>query len=121
MRRSPPREAPLCALLTSAEKQQAGHCHEGRSSPLTTISSLKGGAPADLREALVGPQERVQVRGVVQVERRVREPDNPPPRRATATNVCAKRAAGARVQQPQLGPAKSAHAAGSTCSSTVQV
>jgi len=31
-------------------------------------------APANLREALVGPFKRVQMGGVVQVERRVREP-----------------------------------------------
>ena len=43
----------------------------------------RGGAPADLRETLVGPLERVQVRGVVQVERRIGEPDNPPARRGT--------------------------------------
>ncbi len=45
-----------------------------------TLAS-RGGAPADLREALVGPLKRVQVGGVVQVERRIREPDNPPARR----------------------------------------
>ena len=41
----------------------------------------RGYAPADLREALVGPLERVQVDGVVQVERRIGEPDDPPARR----------------------------------------
>jgi len=41
----------------------------------------RGGAPADLREARVGPFERVQVDWVVQVERRIREPDHPPARR----------------------------------------
>ena len=34
-------------------------------------------APADLREALVGPLQRVQVGGVVEVERRVRELHDP--------------------------------------------
>src|SRR5689334_5951164 len=42
-----------------------------------------GGASADLREALVGPLKSVQVGGVVQVERRIGEPDNPPARRGT--------------------------------------
>ena len=41
----------------------------------------RGCAPADLREALVGPFERVQVRGVVQVERRIGELHDPPARR----------------------------------------
>ncbi len=34
-------------------------------------------APADLREALIGPFQRVQVGGVVKIERRVREPHDP--------------------------------------------
>jgi hypothetical protein len=42
-----------------------------------------GRAPTNLREALVGPLQRVQVRGVVQVERRLRELHNPPVRRGT--------------------------------------
>ena len=51
--------------------------HVGRSGP----HSSRGGAPTDLREAFVGPLQRVQVGGVVQVKRRTGEPDNPPARR----------------------------------------
>jgi uncharacterized protein (TIGR02268 family) len=62
---------------------------EGERAPLGCPCTLKlweaqgsrRGAPANLREALVGPFERVQVRGVVQVERRIRELHDPPPRR----------------------------------------
>ncbi len=43
----------------------------------------RGCAPADLREALVGPFERVQVGGVVQVEWRLGELHDPPTRRGT--------------------------------------
>jgi len=41
----------------------------------------RGGAPANRREALVGPFERVQVGGVVQIERRIGETHDPPPGR----------------------------------------
>jgi hypothetical protein len=56
-----------------AENLEHGYCEPYRAS--------RGGAPANLREALVGPLERVQVGGVVQIERCVREPNNPPARR----------------------------------------
>jgi len=45
------------------------------------LAVSRDGAPANLREALVGPFERVQVGGVVQVERCIGELHNPPPRR----------------------------------------
>ncbi len=39
-------------------------------------------APTDLREALISPQERLQVGGVVEIERCLRELHNPPTRRS---------------------------------------
>ncbi len=48
--------------------------------PRPGAEGSKRSATADLREALIGPQKRVQVGGVVQVERRVRELHDPPAR-----------------------------------------
>jgi hypothetical protein len=56
-----------CLVLRPGERRKAGlsrHWREGS----------RRQAPADLWEALMSPQERVQVGGIVQVERRIREP-----------------------------------------------
>jgi hypothetical protein len=57
---------------------RGGGLYPGRPRP---VPGSRGHAPANLREALVAPLERLQVRGVVQVERRVRERHHPPSRR----------------------------------------
>ena len=71
----------------------------GSSLPSRRCRASRGGAPADLREALVGPLERVQVGGVVQVERRIGEPDDPPARRGAPRAREQLRVAG-RVREP---------------------
>ncbi len=61
----------------------------------------RGCAPANLRESLVDPFERVQVRGVVQVERRARESDARDLRSTTACGPSLLRAA--RTRRPTSG------------------
>jgi hypothetical protein len=63
------------APLTVAGNERGGNSYSPRA-----VRALLGCAPADLREALVGAFERVQVGGVVQVERRLRERHDPPAR-----------------------------------------
>ncbi|ATB28101.1 hypothetical protein MEBOL_001546 [Melittangium boletus DSM 14713] len=54
-----------------------------RMAPVPSWWASRGCASANLREALVGPFKRVQVGGVVQVERRVGELHDPPARCGT--------------------------------------